>query len=84
MGVFMTEVLVVLVILAIMVALGFGLLGLLKGGKAGSDRMFKSLVIRVSLSIALFLFVMFSGYMGWIQSNIVMLDAPTKQTPVQK
>ena len=84
MGIFMTEVLVVLVILAIMAALGFGLLGFLKGGKAGSDRMFKSLVIRVSLSIALFLFVMFAGYIGWIQPNTAMLDAPTTQAPVQK
>ncbi|SHE22916.1 hypothetical protein BBROOKSOX_965 [Bathymodiolus brooksi thiotrophic gill symbiont] len=39
--------------------------------------MFKSLVTRVTLSIVLFLFVIFAGYMGWIQPNTVILDAPS-------
>jgi len=80
----MTEVVVVLIIIAILVALGFGLIGMVKGGKAGSDKMFKSFVIRVSLSVFLFLLVMFAGYMGWIQPNVMMIDAPVVQTPVQK
>jgi len=67
-----------------LVALGFGLIGMVKGGKQGSDKMFKSLVIRVSLSVLLFVLVMFAGYMGWITPNAVMVDAPIVQTPVQK
>jgi Ca2+/Na+ antiporter len=80
----MTEVVVVLIIIAILVALGFGLIGMVKGGKAGSDKMFKSFVTRVSLSVFLFLLVMFAGYMGWIKPNVMMIDAPSVQTPVQK
>ncbi|CAC9622882.1 hypothetical protein [uncultured Gammaproteobacteria bacterium] len=71
------EILIVIVIIAILVALGFGLIGMVKGGQQGSDKMFKSLVTRVTLSIALFLFVIFAGYMGWIQPNTVILDAPS-------
>jgi hypothetical protein len=71
------EFLIVIVIIAILVALGFGLIGMVKGGRQGSDKMFKSLVTRVTLSIALFLFVIFAGYMGWIQPNTVILDAPS-------
>ncbi|CAC9526672.1 hypothetical protein [uncultured Gammaproteobacteria bacterium] len=73
----MAEFLIVIVIIAILVALGFGLIGMVKGGRQGSDKMFKSLVTRVTLSIALFLFVIFAGYMGWIQPNTVILDAPS-------
>jgi asparagine N-glycosylation enzyme membrane subunit Stt3 len=78
-GVFMTEFVIVLIIIAILVALGFGLIGMVKGGKEGSDKMFKSLVTRVSLSVLLFILVLFSGYMGWIEPNIIMVDAPIAQ-----
>ena len=80
----MTEVVIVLIIIAILVALGFGLIGMVKGGKKGSDKMFKSLVTRVSLSVFLFLLVLFAGYMGWIKPNIMMMDAPSIQTTVHK
>ena len=80
----MTEVVIVIIIIAILVALGFGLIGMIKGGKQGSDKMFKSLVTRVSLSVFLFLLVMFAGYMGWIKPNVNMVDAPVKQVPMQK
>ena len=80
----MTEVVIVLIIIAILVALGFGLIGMVKGGKEGSDKMFKSLVTRVSLSVFLFLLVLFAGYMGWIKPNVMMIDAPSVHTPVQK
>lgn len=33
----------------------------------GSKRMVKALTIRVGISIALFLFVLFSFWMGWIK-----------------
>jgi hypothetical protein len=80
----MTEVVIVIIIIAILVALGFGLIGMIKGGKQGSDKMFKSLVTRVSLSVFLFLLVMFAGYMGWIKPNVNMVDAPVTQVPMQK
>ncbi len=47
----MTEIVVVIIIVAILVALGFGLIGMVKGGREGSDKMFKSLVTRVTLSV---------------------------------
>jgi Protein of unknown function (DUF2909). len=80
----MTEIVVVIIIVAILVALGFGLIGMVKGGREGSDKMFKSLVTRVTLSVLLFLLVLFSGYMGWIEPNAVMVDAPVPQSPAQK
>jgi hypothetical protein len=46
--------------------------------------MFKSLVTRVSLSVFLFLLVLFAGYMGWIEPNVMMIDAPSVQIPAQK
>ena len=80
----MTEVVIVIIIIAILVALGFGLIGMVKGGKEGSDKMFNSLVTRVTLSVLLFLLVMFAGYMGWIKPNVNMVDAPVTQVPAQK
>ncbi|MEJ6559388.1 MAG: twin transmembrane helix small protein [Candidatus Thioglobus sp.] len=75
----MTEFVIVLIVIAILVALGFGLIGMVRGGKEGSDKMFKSLVTRVSLSVLLFILVLFSGYMGWIEPNMIMIDAPIAQ-----
>lgn len=75
----MTEVLIVVIIIAILVALGFGLIGLLRGGKSGSDRIFKSIVIRVSLSVLVFALIIFASYMGWIKPNAVVLDIPVIQ-----
>ena len=75
----MIEVVVVLVVVAIIVTLGFGLIGMVKGGKIGSNKMFNSLVTRVTLSVLLFLLVLFAGYMGWIEPNVVMMDAPAQK-----
>lgn len=73
----MTQIIIITIIVAILIALGSGLLGMLRGGSAGSDKMFKSLVIRVALSLFLFILVMFAAFMGWIESNVVMMDIPT-------
>ncbi|QKQ24615.1 twin transmembrane helix small protein [Candidatus Ruthia endofausta] len=72
----MTQVIIIVIIVAILIALGSGLLGMLRGGSAGSDKMFKSLVIRVVLSLFLFILVMFAAFMGWIEPNMVMMDVP--------
>ncbi len=77
-GANMVEFFIFIFIVVILVALGWGLLGMLKGGKSGSDKMFKSLVTRVVLSVILFGLVMFAAYMGWIEPNNVILDAPTQ------
>ena len=34
-----------------------------------SNRMVNSLTVRIGLSVALFLFVLFANQMGWIQST---------------
>ncbi|KAA0442364.1 MAG: twin transmembrane helix small protein [Candidatus Thioglobus sp.] len=75
----MTKILIIIVIIAILTALGFGLIGMLRGGRQGSDKMFKSLVTRVALSVLLFAFVLLAGAMGWIKPNNAILDAPKPQ-----
>ena len=65
--------LVVAIIVVILFSLGSALLGMLRGGKEGSEKMFKSLRLRIGLSVFLFALLMFSGYMGWIEPNITML-----------
>ncbi|MDC3315231.1 DUF2909 domain-containing protein [Candidatus Thioglobus sp.] len=53
----------------IFVFLGSAVIGLLRGGKAGSDRMFKALRMRIILSVLLFAFLLFAGSVGWIEPN---------------
>ena len=71
----MSSVIIIVIIVGILLALGSGLLGLLRGGSDGSDKMFRSLVVRVALSLFLFGVLMLSGYMGWIEPNVVIMDA---------
>ena len=72
----MLHVFIVVLIVGILLALGFGLLGLVRGGSKGSDEMFRSLVIRVAVSLFLFAALMLAVYMGWIEPNVVVMDAP--------
>ena len=37
--------------------------------KSGTNRTVNALTVRIGLSIALFLFVLFAHYMGWIEST---------------
>jgi len=71
----MSSVIIIVIIVGILLALGSGLLGLMRGGSDGSDKMFQSLVVRVALSLFLFGVLMLSGYMGWIEPNVVIMDA---------
>ena len=71
----MSSVIIIVIIVGILLALGSGLLGLMRGGSDGSDKMFRSLVVRVALSLFLFGVLMLSGYMGWIEPNVVIMDA---------
>jgi Mn2+/Fe2+ NRAMP family transporter len=61
---------IVIALVAVLASLaGAGLFMLRKGGDAASrnDRMARALALRVGLSIALFLFVLLSWWLGWIQ-----------------
>ena len=71
----MSSVIIIVIIVGILLALGSGLLGLMRGGPEGSEKMFRSLVVRVALSLFLFGVLMLSGYMGWIEPNAVIMDA---------
>jgi hypothetical protein len=75
----MSDIIIITVIVGILLALGSGLIGLMRGGSEGSDKMFRSLVVRVALSLILFGVLMLSGYMGWIDPNVVVMDATIAQ-----
>ncbi|OYU98037.1 MAG: hypothetical protein CFE45_18060 [Burkholderiales bacterium PBB5] len=64
------KILIVLALIGVLVALASaGLFMLRKGGDTRSrdSRMAKALAVRVGVSVALFLFILFSWYMGWVQ-----------------
>ena len=60
---------VIAVLVLIFIFLGSAVIGLLKGGKAGSDRMFKALRMRIILSVLIFAFLLLAGALGWIEPN---------------
>lgn len=66
------KILMAVVLLGILAALGSAGLFMLRKPKPGQppgrdNRMARALALRVGLSIALFLFILFSYWMGWIQ-----------------
>jgi hypothetical protein len=66
------DIIVIAIIIVILFSLGSALVGMLRGGKGGSDKMFKSLRARISLSVFLFVFLMLASFMGWIEPNNVL------------
>ncbi len=60
------KILIALFFIFIIYSLGSALYYMMKDGD-GSKRMVKALTMRVGFSIALFLFVIFSFWMGWIK-----------------
>ena len=61
-----------LALLGIIVALGSAGVFMLRRSRNGDSRdskMARALAVRVGLSIALFLFVLFSYWMGWVQPS---------------
>ena len=62
-----------LIIFAIIICLGSAFIGLLRGGSKGSDQLFKSLAIRVGLSVFLFLLLLLAGALGWVEPNYTAL-----------
>ena len=66
------DIIVIAIIIVILFSLGSALVGMIRGGKKGSDKMFKSLRLRISLSVFLFIMLMFASFMGWIEPNNVL------------
>ena len=65
----MKTVIVLALVLVLLALAGAGLFMVRKGGNPASrdSRMARALALRVGLSIALFLFVLLSWYMGWVR-----------------
>jgi hypothetical protein len=64
------KIVIVFMLVAVLVALASaGLFMLRKGrdGEARSNHMARALAVRVGLSVALFLFILLSWYMGWVR-----------------
>ncbi len=62
------RIVVILAFLGILGSLASALVYLMRD-KGGTNRTVNALTVRVGLSIALFLFVLFAHHMGWIQST---------------
>jgi len=56
-------------IIAALASAGVFMLKKSRGGDGQNNRMARALALRVGLSIALFLFVLFSYWMGWVQPS---------------
>jgi flagellar basal body-associated protein FliL len=64
------KILIVVALVGILAALGSAGLFMLRKSSQGDRRdakMAKALAVRVGLSVALFLFVLFAYWMGWVQ-----------------
>jgi len=64
------KIVIALLMLGVLVALGSAGVFMLRKGRASDPhgaKMARALAIRVALSVALFLFLLFSYWMGWIQ-----------------
>lgn len=59
---------VAIVFIGIFVSLGSALFYLMRD-KGGSDKTVNALTVRIGLSVALFLLLLFSHWMGWVGST---------------
>ena len=60
------RILIILVLLAIVASLGFGLVHLSRGGPEDSRRLARALTVRITVSIALFALLMIAWHFGLI------------------
>jgi len=60
------KLLIVIAFFAIIASLGSALVSLSRSGGSADRGVVKALTWRIGLSIALFLFIMFSYWMGWV------------------
>lgn len=63
------KLLIVLAFILILVALGSAFFALTKGTGKSSKSTVRALTWRIGLSIALFVFLLFAAWMGWIQPH---------------
>lgn len=64
------KIVMVLMLVAVLGALASAGVFMMRRGRAGekrSNHMARALAVRVGLSVALFLFVLLSWYMGWVK-----------------
>jgi len=66
------NIIIIAIIIVILFSLGSALVGMIRGGEKGSDKMFKSLRLSIGLSEFLFILMMFASHMGWIVPNNVL------------
>jgi len=59
----------IFLLIVILVSLGQGLYFLVSDKGNDSKRTVKSLSLRIGLSLTLFAFMIFAGFMGWIQPH---------------
>ena len=60
------RIIIVLALAGILLSLGSALVYLIRD-KGATNRTVNALTVRVGISVALFLFILFSYWMGWIQ-----------------
>jgi len=60
------RIIIVIAFIGILVALGSALVFLVRD-RGATNRTVNALTVRISLSVALFLFILFSYWMGWIE-----------------
>ena len=73
------KIVMVLLMVAVLVALASAGVFMLRKGSQGGDRrsknMARALAVRVGLSVALFLFILLSWYMGWVKPTGIPIGA---------
>jgi Protein of unknown function (DUF2909) len=60
------RIVIVIAFIGILVALGSALVFLVRD-RGSTNRTVNALTVRITLSVALFLFILFSYWMGWIE-----------------
>jgi len=70
------KILIVVFLIVILYCLGSGVYYLSKAGRANEINLAKSLTWRIGLSILLFLFIIFSYFMGWLHPHDLYVTPP--------
>ena len=82
-GALIFKIIIVLLLIAVLVSLASGMFFLVND-KGESDRTVKSLTIRISLSIALFLMLIIGYFTGMIQPHGISPEAPETERALPK
>jgi hypothetical protein len=71
----MIKIIILILLMLVLLSLGAGMFTLIKDQNK-SDRTVKFLTLRIALSVSLFVILIFSFFMGWIQPHGLL--PPTK------